>query len=182
MPIPEVRMISRPGETALQFRVIVVLLEDTVLSWVPKSGDSPSPLIPTPGDPTPLLICVGLCTHVYAPPHTLTFYFLLFWVFERGFPCVALAVLELTVLIKSTSNSQRSPWLCLLRARIKVVCHHCPIHFFFSILKTLFLVTSKLFSFYPFFTNRILKLVRKKTHTFFLPWAGDGAQGLTHVR
>ena len=53
------------------------------------------------------------------------FFFCLF--FETGFPCViVLAVLELALIDRLASYSQRFTWLCLLSAGIKGVHHHRP--------------------------------------------------------
>jgi hypothetical protein len=58
--------------------------------------------------------------------YILFFCFVLFcFVFETGFLCVALAVLELTLETRLALN-QKSACLCLSSAGIKGECHHCP--------------------------------------------------------
>ena len=54
------------------------------------------------------------------------FFLFYFWFFKAEFLCVVLAVLELALYTRLALNSQRSICLCLLSARIKGVCHHCP--------------------------------------------------------
>ena len=49
-------------------------------------------------------------------------YILSKFLFETGFLCVALAVLELTLQIKLTSNLYTQ--LCLQNAELKGICHH----------------------------------------------------------
>ena len=52
------------------------------------------------------------------------FYSFIFWLFETGFLCVALAVLELALQTRLSSDSQRSSCLCFSSAGINGVCHH----------------------------------------------------------
>jgi hypothetical protein len=46
-----------------------------------------------------------------------------------GFLCVALAVLELVLLIRLASNSQRSACLCFQSAGVKGMCYHSLVRF-----------------------------------------------------
>ena len=61
----------------------------------------------------------------YEHPTTIAIFEQVFNIFfETGFLCVALAVLELALLIRLALNLKRSSSYCLASAGLKGVCHH----------------------------------------------------------
>ena len=102
--------------------------------------------------------------------------FVLFLVFQTGFLCVGLAVLELDLQTSLTQNSQRFDCLCLLSAGIKRHILPCLAEFCFSVLYfrlpnydfhlILCLVISLVFQNYRLFIKNISD-ASHKGHFFF---------------